>query len=682
MNARIFLNTGILIQMHKLFWMLYVLCLLTACGGGGGGGGGGGSSGTSSGTNPAPPNTPAPIVPPPSVTLAACPTSNSNMATAGGIQLSIGASRVSGVAPLAVFFDASNTTATATTRPFHELEYRWNFGDTSSGTWTYGAKAGVANRNQAMGPVAAHVFESAGTFPVTVSAFDGNTTVNYACNITVTATDTEFVGNKTVCVSTAGNFVGCPTGAVLVTANDATTAVTANLGTGNKRFLFRRGETFNVSGRILIDIAGPGIIGAFGVGAKPILVNAAAGNIIQLSQITTPNIADWRIMDLELDGGGFVDDRNVLIVAGGSINNTLILRNDFKNHQNSVAFSGSALDAINNSGFTSPMWDGLFIVDNNSTQLVGAQSANGFYVGAWRMAFMGNHIDNGWAGEHGVRSPYSDRSVWQHNTTERIARAHMTLRSANQGGSTLTAQLGNGIYYTQKLVASDNYFIGGPALGWSTNGNAFGGTGPTNDSSNGRAREQIWERNLMLMGSGTLSAISITGSQVTVRNNIVLSAEGARSPFAVVPYASPYAANNAIPQPTDVWFYHNTMYSATIQDWDVSAFVGDPFDAGTVLTYKNNLFYVPNNAANQYQDWISDMVGVPAFDRAPITCNTLIAEMQTSPNFTTNPPTTAAHVKPLTGSYAIGRGTPLPVWSDYFGNTLPQGVRDLGAVKH
>jgi hypothetical protein len=46
-----------------------------------------------------------------------------------------------------------------------------------------------------------------------------------------------------------------------------------------------------------------------------------------------------------------------------------------------------------------------------------------------------------------------------------------------------------------------------------------------------------------------------------------------------------------------------------------------------------------------------------------------------------NPPTSAAHLKPLAGSYAIGRGTELTVWSDYFGVRINPGARDLGAVK-
>ena len=71
--------------------------------------------------------------------------------------------RFSGVAPLAVFFDATATTATATTRPFHDLEYRWAFSETVGpgiGTWTTGSRANVSSRNSATGPVAAHVFET------------------------------------------------------------------------------------------------------------------------------------------------------------------------------------------------------------------------------------------------------------------------------------------------------------------------------------------------------------------------------------------------------------------------------------------------------------------------------------------------------------------------------------------
>ena len=90
-------------------------------------------------------------------------------ATHGGpIALSLVASRVSGVAPLTVFFDATGTTAAGTPRPFHDLEYRWDFGDAGKGRWSTGSTTG--DRNLATGPVAAHVFETPGTYTVNLTA--------------------------------------------------------------------------------------------------------------------------------------------------------------------------------------------------------------------------------------------------------------------------------------------------------------------------------------------------------------------------------------------------------------------------------------------------------------------------------------------------------------------------------
>src|SRR5262245_10939752 len=63
---------------------------------------------------------------------------------------SIVANRTTGVAPLAINFDASGTTSTATSIPLHEVEYSWNFADAASGTWSVSGKS----RNTALGPIA------------------------------------------------------------------------------------------------------------------------------------------------------------------------------------------------------------------------------------------------------------------------------------------------------------------------------------------------------------------------------------------------------------------------------------------------------------------------------------------------------------------------------------------------
>ena len=116
----------------------------------------------------------------------------------GLIMPNIVASRTTGTAPLAVFFDASGTTAsTLTSLPFHELLYWWDFGDGTGTFWSYGARAGVADRNYGYGPTTAHVFLTAGSKTVTVTVIHISsggtiTTASTTQGITVTAESTTY----------------------------------------------------------------------------------------------------------------------------------------------------------------------------------------------------------------------------------------------------------------------------------------------------------------------------------------------------------------------------------------------------------------------------------------------------------------------------------------------------------
>ena len=93
------------------------------------------------------------------------------VAPVGAITPVISVSRSTGVAPLAVTFDALGTTAPAlTSLPFGEIHYGWTFGDPAGGaTWAYGTRPGVNSKNEAIGPVAAHVFEAHSASPYTVT---------------------------------------------------------------------------------------------------------------------------------------------------------------------------------------------------------------------------------------------------------------------------------------------------------------------------------------------------------------------------------------------------------------------------------------------------------------------------------------------------------------------------------
>src|SRR3990170_7114440 len=224
-------TVGSRVLLRVFFAALFAVFGLASCGSGGG-------DSTSTNTNS---TTPAPAP--------------------GGIVLSLVPARTSGVAPLAVFFDASGTTdPSVTSRPFHDLEYTWSFGDPSSGTWASGAQPGVSSKNSATGPVAAHVFETPGTYTVSLTAFDGTNTATTNKTITVQNPDTVFAGTNTVCVGatalpTAG-VNGCPAGAIATSTNNFTAAINTYQAT-NKRILFQRGDTFIASATAPITKIGP-----------------------------------------------------------------------------------------------------------------------------------------------------------------------------------------------------------------------------------------------------------------------------------------------------------------------------------------------------------------------------------------------------------------------------------------
>jgi hypothetical protein len=576
-------------------------------------------------------------------------------------------SRVNGTGPLAVFFDASATTSTATTKPFHELLYKWDFGDantTAASTCPNGAPAArvagegywacgspnntkIKSKNYATGPVAAHVFEKSGTYKVNLTVTDGTNTVSNSClQIAVQAADTTFAGSNTVCISSSGNFTGCPTGATQVTNSNATTAVSGNIGTGGKRILFRRGETFSVASAIAINKAGPGIIGAFGTGAKPLLNSTSAGAAMSVGA------SDWRIADLQINGNLGASAEG--FGTGGMFTNVLFLRNDVRNVKFGWDFSVSALGA-------GQEWDGFFVVDSTLKTLVPTpgNGGNGMYICAKRLAIMGNHVDTDQGSEHGIRTCHTDRGVYAHNTVEDIAsgRAFLSIRSPGQG----SIQLGSGVY-TEKVEVSDNRFFGGATTG-------MAGTGPTNGTSTGMVRNEIWERNLFEGSSTTNEYLNLQGVSITARNNIFRITNG-----GTMVTTQPLAA---APVPDKLYLYNNSIYASGAGGGYFSVIQNETGDmTASVITIQNNLTYSPNAGTGNL---ITNSVGATVTTCS--TCNTANSERTTNPNYTVTPPTVPSHFKPTTNSYAIGRGIAVPVYEDYFGVTT-SGLRDMGAVIH
>lgn len=215
----------------------------------------------------------------------------------GAISVQVVASRTSCVAPCAVHFDASGTSIDdPDVEPFTDLEYSWEFGNPGAGLWTLGAAHGPKNR--AVGPIAAHVYEQPGNYTATVTVRSPGA-AEAATNVAIVVADPQlvFTGAQTVCVAVdGGNWSGCPAGAGQVVSADASAAWASHGGPG-RRVLLRRGDVFAVPGTITAAGSGPGQLGAFGNGAKPVLEQGLGATCLRAGS-TTEATSDFSFQHL------------------------------------------------------------------------------------------------------------------------------------------------------------------------------------------------------------------------------------------------------------------------------------------------------------------------------------------------------------------------------------------------
>lgn len=640
----------------------------------------------------------------------------------GSIVLSDVPSRFTGVAPLSVFFDASGTTdASVTTRPFHDLEYHWNFGEDpivlanlpGGANWTNGSTKG--SRNLATGPVTAHVFETPGTYTVALTATDGTNTVSNSCvQITVQHPDAVFTGSNTVCFSTTGDFTGCPAGATNVTQTDIATAISKYKGTG-KRLLFRGQEVFTdstLSTPGIIDVDGPGMIGSFGIGRAIFRLTAAAPagtNSYPLLKIgsstsSVPYISDWRIANIEFDGQSQAASQAIADHYG--IMNLLILNCYIHDVMSGIVISADDLTAaVNNKWPNITLYDGIAVVDSTITTVQGLNVGWRIYASATHLSIMGNalgdFISSSGSGSHIVRSHVANPGVISNNTFSRsYQELALKLHGAAWCDSTLSTGSGYtgtcstvdntappptttyltdlhpmGIYaalsgYTEKVIVSDNKFIGAgsPYLVVA---------GPQNTNRDERVRDVIFERNWFVFGNNaTANAMQLHGSGTTIRNNICDMSNGKDGPncFGLGLYGSTSPA----PPPDGNRIYNNTVYRGTST---TSPNIANPLlatldNANTNTTIQNNLVYAPLYSS-------AVIVSGTGASGLVVSNNSSGAQAISSPSFATSTPVNPIDFSIGAGSYALGMGITVPVLSDFFLTSRPQGAGmiDLGAIK-
>ncbi len=650
---------------------------------------------------------------------------------ANPITLSLIPARTSGVAPLSVFFDATGTTdPTMTSRPFHDLEYTWDFGDPSSGTWANGAQPNVSSKNTATGPVSAHVFETPGTYTVTLTAFDGVNTNTTNTTITVDDPDVVFAGTNTICVSsnttpTAGAN-GCPTGAQTVMQPNFATAINTYALT-NRRVLFKRGDVFTGTTYGWLKVDGPGIIGAFGIDQtiKPIVRITISSTYntpyLALSNNNTAGINDWRIMDLEFDGLGNIKSQG--ISAFGSIDQVTILRMNMHDIGVGILFDPQVLDYQNSSSqdiygnitvtnFPLPrhIYDEIAIVDSTLTPVRPSAYGWRIYASAKHFSIMGNTLGNVFddtsMGYHTIRNNYAHKYVLSNNTFSKSKGLALKLHAPawcdatsltnqclfNAVASTMptptysyltntqpvVSVMGQTGGYSEQIIISDNKIIGNSIAGdppvYLFN------VGPQNDAKDERLKDIILERNFFKAGLNTQAALIITGREITARNNICDLTGGTNGRTCIE--VKPYSPISPAPFPKDIWVYNNTAYNGDVTAISQPSFSAVKVDLGAVdVAVKNNLGYSPLSFASLTRLLYNLSACTPSC--VVESNNSTDSQIKnTSPAWASSTPSTPADFRLTSDSYGLNTGTAVKVFSDFFRNLRPQGsAYDMGAIE-
>jgi len=404
-------------------------------------------------------------------------------AAAGGSAVipSLVASRTTGTAPLAVHFDSTATSSTSVGDSFRQITYTFDYGDSGSGTWTVD---GLSKNSDVGGPLGAHVFETSGTYTVTVTANDGTSSANTTVNITVNNPDTVYSGTNTICItngSTGANDwgpAGCAYQATLPSGGAAWT---------NKRVLFKRGVDYTALGRFSVPRTSSGVrIGAAGAGAKPLLRG------INLNEGTRPTTAQW-IEDVVVSDIDFraVGSGSNALVHSQCGRNICVLRCDFADPTATVTSTENRIDiagaidfwsqtqfnSINRtygngdsgrvlprSAFYVPKY--VFIVECYQRSLVTPTvSYNALEASVDSAVCMGNDFRG--AGEHMHRFFFSRKLLVQHCKLEDISKDGIRHAIKFMSGGFRTPQpnvedLPNGLtWYAEQIVIRNN-ILGAP----------------------------------------------------------------------------------------------------------------------------------------------------------------------------------------------------------------------------
>ena len=529
------------------------------------------------------------------------------------------ASRTSCVAPCGVFFDATETTSILTNNAFEELEYEWEFGDPSS----FFVNRPGEDANKAKGAIAGHVFDKPGNYIINLNVKDINGNLASE-SITIDVQDPEAVySGKTWCVSTNNKFADCPTTNSQFHLTSFDSAIDKLFeSAGPRRILFHKGEKFLTYGKSKsITTDGPYAIGAYGVGADPIIFGNTTLTNKTLMQGDILIFYNKGVRDFSVAGLRFESNYNAATGIGMHPNGLVFLNGiDVTIYRNSFYGLETNVHAGGDSQFG--LFEDSSIADNHMT--------NWQNFGIWgvpeEIAIIGNIIKQNPNAKSGSEAKcqscvpnFPDHGPIRLATMQKvIVSKNDMFNNAGWSSDGLAHQpimrfpsdgLGN------LSIASDNIMEGG-----------FGiiSSGTSGNGTQGIIGRVIYERNTLIATNNTETAISFQLGGTVIRNNLIIKPNNGghagigEGEFNVVIVAAKYEKTipyTQINTDTPNYIYGNTFVSLEQNKANKIKFFVVQNNSTAYFTLKNNIMYAPyaSNSETGLVRWESSTAKISDF---------------------------------------------------------------------
>ena len=430
-----------------------------------------------------------------------------------------------------------------------DLNYEWDFGDRHAGSWQTGATRHSANVDT--GFYTGHVYTRPGRYEIRLRVTDGLHAAERRETITVVAADLQWPGQQTVCVSSSGEFSGCPQGAAQVVTSDFDAAFSdadkCNADSESRRCLFRRGDRFTAS-RTLIPLSGSAhMTGAFGNGDKPIV--ELSGGIALFQARRGPNATPYILAELDVRGSG-TNGQRFFEIQGRPAQQLLILNTTLSRFDHDAIQLYAGTEAHVPGSQDRPMPHHIAIVGcyNRGRRIVFSSTEH--------FLFLGNDSQNTEEVSHVVRIGWMHGAAVSHNTlghacgdNNLVLKIHN--HKAGDRGNTAC---------TREFVVADNLIDSCRINDLDIE------IGPNSDRGEECVEHFVVERNHFRMDVNEIAghrALVVSGQGATVRNNIFdLSGETHTGLVYGVTIRRKHPSQENYVMPADIRVFNNSCYAA------------------------------------------------------------------------------------------------------------------------